>query len=237
MMKHTMKLFRIGLRQIISDGMLLIMLPAPILVGFFFKYAIPFINEILMKNLSFSLSPWYGLMDAILLCLTPMLIGTLSAFLLLDERDEGLGAYYQITPASGYPYLTARIGIPMLWACMVSILVSVVFHSTPISFEVILMCSFISCATGMCFAMMISTMAGNRVEGIAFSKVAGLSFIGLFMVWFVPAPYQYIGSILPSFWIGKLLMEGPNIIVLFIGLGISFLWIALFTSKFLRRTC
>jgi len=41
-----------------------------------------------------------------------MLIAMVSAFLLLEERDEGIIAFYQITPAEGYAYLTA---LPSFW--------------------------------------------------------------------------------------------------------------------------
>ncbi len=54
-MKHTGKLFKIGLRQIAKDGMLLVLIPAPFLAGIFFKFAIPYINTILIKKFAFSI--------------------------------------------------------------------------------------------------------------------------------------------------------------------------------------
>ena len=56
------------------------------------------------------------MIDGFLLCLTPMFMAMICAFLLLEERDDGLCAYYQITPAAGKAYLAARIGIPMVCA-------------------------------------------------------------------------------------------------------------------------
>ena len=53
-MKHTVKLFTIGMKQIAKDGMLAVMVPAPFLIGLFFKFAIPFINSILVREFSFS---------------------------------------------------------------------------------------------------------------------------------------------------------------------------------------
>lgn len=234
-MKHTMKLFEIGLRQIAKDGMLLVLLPAPVFAGIFFKFAIPVINDILTRKFFFSITAWYGLADGMLLCLTPMFAAMISAFLLLEERDEGLSAFYQITPAEGSSYLNARIGLPMIWAFFTTIFIVCVFKISPLSFEVILLSDLVSSLTGMSLAMMVVSIAGNRVEGLALSKLMGVSFIGLILIWFIPAPYHFIMAFLPSFWIGKLLMDGADPFSFMFGLISCFLWIAFFTRRFLNR--
>ena len=234
-MKHTGKLFKIGLRQIAKDGMLLVLIPAPFLAGIFFKFAIPYINTILIKKFAFSFSPWYGLMDGMLICLTPMFVAMISAFLLLEERDEGLSAFYQITPAEGRSYLFARIGLPMIWAFFITMTVAAVFKLSSFSFKVLLSSSVISSFTGIFLAMMVVSIAGNRVEGLALSKLMGISFAGLILIWFIPAPYHFIMSFLPSFWIGKLLLDGASLFSFVFGLLTCFLWIVFFTRRFLKR--
>ncbi len=104
-MNKTLYLFRVGLRQISRDGMLFALLPAPVLLGLVLKLGVPL--------LPFSIQPWYGLADGVLICLTPALTGMISAFLLLEERDTGVAAFYQVTPAAGYSYLLARLGIQL----------------------------------------------------------------------------------------------------------------------------
>lgn len=234
-MRHTMKLFEIGMKQISKDGMLLVMIPAPLLVGLFFKVAVPFINAILTSQFQFSITPWYGLADGMLICLTPMFVAIISAFLLLDERDAGISAFYQITPAQGYPYLLARVGIPMIWAFITTLIAAAVFKISAISFAEILSSGLISSLTGIALAMMVVSIAENRVEGLAVSKLMGISFIGLILIWFVPAPYHFSMAFLPSFWIGKLLMDGTDFFSFVLGLITCLLWIAFFTRRFLKR--
>lgn len=234
-MNQTLKLFKIGLNQVSKDGMLLVLIPAPFFAGVFLKLALPFVNQILIKELSFSITGWYGLVDGMLICLTPMFTAMISAFLLLEERDTGLSAFYQITPAAGYPYLSARIGIPMLWAWITTMIVTSVFNLSFLSFQTILSSAFISSLTGIALAMMVVSIAGNRVEGLALSKLMGISFIGLIMIWFIPAPYHFLLAFLPSFWIGKLLLDGAELSSFVLGSVTCFFWIALFTRRFLRR--
>lgn len=234
-MRHTIQLFKIGLKQISKDGMLLVLIPAPLLVGLFFKFAIPYINQWLIQQFSFSITPWYGLIDGMLICLTPMFAAMISAFLLLEERDEGINAFYQITPAEGYSYLCARIGFPMLWAFAVTIIISIVFNISSLSFGVILLSAVISSLTGIFLAMMVVSLANNRVEGLAFSKLMGISFIGLILIWFIPRSYFFLMTFLPSFWIGKLLMEGADFLSFIGGLLTCSVWIAFFTRRFIKK--
>lgn len=234
-MRYTIQLFKIGLKQILKDGMLLVLIPAPFLVGLFFKFGIPYINQWLIQQFSFLITPWYGLIDGMLICLTPMFVAMISAFLLLEERDEGVNAFYQITPAEGYSYLYARIGFPMLWAFLVTIVISAVFNISDLSVGVIFLSAIISNLTGIFLAMMVVSLANNRVEGLAFSKLMGISFLGLILIWFIPRSYFFLMAFLPSFWIGKLLMEGADFLSFMGGVLTCSVWIAIFTRRFIKK--
>lgn len=234
-MKQTIRLFCMGLRQTVNDGMLLMLLPAPFLIGIFVKWGIPFANQMINQYFGFSLQPWYGLADAFLLTLSPLMTAMVSAFLLLDERDEGTGAYYQITPVQGYVYLMARIGLPMAWALVCNMIVGLVFGISGLDVWSILFAGFAGTGAGTACAMMIVTMAGNRVEGLAISKLTGVSLIGILAVWFIPAPYQYLAAFLPSFWAGEMVRQGVNIITFAGGIFTCVLWIFIFIKGFLKK--
>lgn len=234
-MKRTIRLFNMGLRQASSDGMMLLLLPAPFLIGLLVKWGIPFADGMTKQYFSFSLQPWYGLADAFLFTLSPLMIAMVSAFLLLDERDEGTGAYYQITPIQGYAYLMARIGLPMAWTFICNLFSGMVFSISGISFQGILSAGLIGTGAGVACAMMIVTLAGNRVEGLAISKLAGISLVGILAVWFIPMPYHYIFAFLPSFWAGEIVRYEANIFTFTEGILVCILWFFVFGKGFLRK--
>lgn len=234
-MKQTIRLFNMGLRQMSSDGMLLMLLPAPFLIGILVKWGIPFASHMTTQYFSFSLQPWYGLADAFLLTLSPLMIAMVSAFLLLDERDEGTGAYYQITPVQGYAYLMARIGLPMAWALICNMVVGMAFGISGLNFQGVLSAGFVGTGAGTACSMMIVTLAGNRVEGLAISKLTGVSLLGILALWFIPAPYQYVLAFLPSFWVGEIVWQGANIFALAGGILTCILWAFVFGKGFLRK--
>lgn len=234
-MRQTYKLFLIGLKQSSKDGMLIALLIAPFLLGILFKLGIPYANSILENQLSFSLNSWYGLIDGFLICLNPMFMAIVCAFLLLEEYDEKIYAFYQITPVEGFSYIFSRIGIPMLWSLFSSFLMAVIFNISELSLRIIVLTSFISTFMGLALAMMVVSIAKNRVEGLVLSKLMGISILGLAVIWFIPYPYQLIAGFLPSYWIGSLIFHGLSFHGIFIGLFSCLLWIFIFTKSFLRK--
>ena len=234
-MRQTMRLFQIGMRQTARDGMLFALLPAPFLVGLIFKFALPLANGIMTDRFGVTLIFWFPLADGLLACLTPAFAAMASAFLLLEERDEGIGAFYQVSPAGGHAYLAARLGLPMLWAYAATAAALSLFCLTALPLTLVLALSALGSLTGAALAMMVVSLAGNRVEGLALSKMMGVSFLGLFLAWFQP-PYASLSAWLPSYWVGMLLRDGAIVPVCF-GFGsiVSLLWIAVFTRRFLNR--
>ncbi|UNC92003.1 hypothetical protein [Candidatus Contubernalis alkaliaceticus] len=236
------KIFSIGFRQILRDGMLFILLPAPFLLGAALRFIIPYADGILSQQLNLSLFPWYPISDAFLLTMTPVMIAMVCAFIVLDERDESIGVYYSITPSAGWNYLIARIGLPMVWAFASSVIVVLLFGLAVDNIPVILTVSVISTLQGIIFFMLLVTLAGNKVEGLALSKITNILSLGLFVPWFLEAPYRYLFGFLPSFWIGQMIhfasQFGQSIPLSYIAMGVLswLIWTIFLSRWFLQRT-
>jgi fluoroquinolone transport system permease protein len=221
-MRQTLKVFSIGMHVVMRDAIMLFLIPAPLLVGITFHYLLPWLNQLLLERFGFSFEEWYPLADGLMIILTPTLLTMSSAFLLLEECDEGLGSYYQITPAKQFHYLMARIGLPALWGFLCA-------------FSVIIACSFLAVLFGSSVAIMIVALASNRVEGLAISKLTGITMLGMFIAGFVSDSWRWLAGILPSFWLGELILEKALWFNLLLGTASSLIWIILFTRKFIKK--
>lgn len=241
-MSAVWKIFSIGFRQILRDGMLFILLPAPFLLGAALRFILPYADGILSQELNFSLYPWYPVSDAFLLTMTPAMIAIMCAFIVLDERDEGISLYYNITPSAGWNYLIARIGLPMVWAFASSVVVVLLFGLAVDNISVILTVSVIATLQGIIFFMLLVSLAGNKVEGLALSKITNIISLGLFVPWFLAAPYSFLFGFLPSFWIGQMIyfasQYGQYIPLNYFVMGVIswLIWIVFLNRWFLRRT-
>ncbi len=241
-MSAVMKLFTSGMRQVFRDGMLLLLMPAPFLMAAALWFGLPFVDSILVRETGFTIYPWFSLSDAFVMAMAPAMMGIVCAFLLLDERDEGIGIYYRITPAGERAYLAARIGIPMLWAYITSLLAIAFFALSVNNFVVILTVTAIGTLQGIIVCMLLSVLAGNKVEGLALSKMVNLLILGLPVAWFISGPYKYMFGFLPSFWMGDIInasMTGessPILLQSLAGIISSLGWIFVLTRSFLLKT-
>lgn len=236
------KIFLMGMGQVVRDGMLLLLLPAPFLMGAALRFILPSVDGILGREFNFSLQPWYPLSDVFLLSMTPIMIAMACAFIVLDERDEGVGLYYRVTPSGGNNYLAARIGLPMIWAYFSSVAVVLLFGLALDRILFTAAVSFIAVLQGILSFMLLVALSGNRVEGLALAKLTNIIILGLPVPWFLEAPYKYLASFLPSYWIGEMILfssrrgEPIPLFPIVMGIVISLMWIAVLSRWFLRRT-
>ncbi|NDL66593.1 hypothetical protein [Anaerotalea alkaliphila] len=228
--KLTWKIFVIGLRQVRRDGIMFMLVPAPVLMGFLLRFLLPALDA----ELTFALAPWYGLSDAVLVAMTPLYTAIICAFLILDERDEGTGVYHAATPAAERNYLAARLLLPMLWALAYSISIKAVFRLTPFEPIPVLGGSFLAALVGAVVTMLVASIADNKVEGLAVAKLMGIFMLGLPVPWFVDAPQQYFAGILPSFWVGRFLYA-PSPRFFAAGLLVTAIWLGILGRIFLRK--
>lgn len=232
---QTLKVFAVGMRSMRRDAVMLALIPAPFLMGALISLLMPVADGIARARWGLSLVPWYPLADAFLIGLTPLLPTMASAFLLLEEIDEGTGAYYRITPAGGRSYLAARIGMPALWGYVCSLAVAGLFGLSGCGLRDVLAASTLGALMSIAVSMMIVAVAGNRVEGLAISKLCGVSLAGIPVAWFAPAPWRWLAAFLPSFWVAELLYAGLSRWNILAGLAVNLVWIYAFSRRFLHR--
>lgn len=240
MLSNSVKIFKIGFRQVLRDGMLLLLIPAPFLMGIVLKLLLPVVDGILQQRTGISLAPWYGVSDGLVLSMTPAMTGMICAFLILEERDEGIGIYYNVTPAGGYAYLLARIALPMIWGMLSTLLVISLFSFKMYHPFEILTASLIATLQGVVLSMLLVSIAGNKVEGLALAKLANIFVMGFVVPWVITSPFRYLFGILPGFWIGEILKNsGLSLLTVALyglaGLISCLIFITLLTRVFLRR--
>ena len=75
-MKAELRCFRVFMRQIVLDSMLLVVCLVPVLCALLFRYGIPALDQIIMQRLEISsvFSPYYLLIDLFLSVLTPVYV-------------------------------------------------------------------------------------------------------------------------------------------------------------------
>ena len=114
-MKKILILARGDIRNIIRDPFLIFMCCIPIIMAVSIHFLLPFINHMLIQYLGFTeLADYYPFILSVLVLVTPMLLGTVIGFVLLDERDENILTYFYVTPLTKKGYFFYKISFSSL---------------------------------------------------------------------------------------------------------------------------
>lgn len=235
-----MKAIRLSFFQMVAamrrDMMLFAACLAPILAGIFFRFAIPFLEVVLIDcfHISAIIFPYYKLIDILFAMLSPAMFCFVSAMISLEEVDEKTAAYLFVTPLGRNGYLIARFCIPSAAAFFITVALLPVFKLTSLSPIDIVLLAAGGTLQGIIISLLILTLSSNKLEGMAVSKLSTLMLFGAAIPFFMKSDIQYVLSPLPAYWIGKAIFENMLIYMLpaFI---LSAIWIYFLLKRYLRK--
>lgn len=196
--KSDIKLIRRD-RFLISMFFLLIYLVCVI------RFGLPALNEFIeQQDFSFTLREHYPMIIALATWLTgPSLIGIITAFLLLDEREDHTIHAMLVTPISLTSYVTYRVGQCALLSLLVTPLMVYAIGIEVPSWHQALPLSIGAALTGPIYALFFATIAENKVQALAIMKFANFGAFAILFGWFVAEPVQWLFGIFPPFLISK----------------------------------
>ena len=235
-MNAIIKSFKAFIKQLTQDGMLVMILIAPFLIGSIFKFGLPFLELQLTDfyDKEIILSDYFILFDLLLLTLTPYLLCFAASMTMLDEYDSNLINHLCITPLGKKGYLISRVIFPISIAYVISVLVILVFSITNWTFPMILTISFLTCLLSLTVTLIVFSFSKNKIEGLVLAKLSGIIMIGIIVPFTITSNVQYYFSIFPSFWIAKFLLES-NIIYFILSVLSITIWIYVLYKKFNKK--
>jgi fluoroquinolone transport system permease protein len=136
------------------------------------------------------------------------LIGWVTGFLLLEDRDDGTLLAVDVTPIGKSGFLAYRVTITVL------VTICITLPATRLvipehGWAVALVVTFLVAVNAVLAAAILPAVARNKVEGLALTKLTNIaSFVPLLAV--IPSPWRYLAGFIPSYWIGELLRLSSN---------------------------
>ncbi|GLQ16419.1 hypothetical protein [Maritalea porphyrae] len=172
------------------------------------------------------------------LLLPAYLLGWVSGFLLLEDRDDHTLLAIETTSFGKIGFfsyrliLAAMVGGGLTW--FTSFLI---FPNQPIELT-ILICGLVGAQTAT-VALILLALASNKVEGLALSKLLNMGILFPIIAAF-PSPWRLFGGVFPSYWIGEIYMLStatyiPTAISIFIAFGVHLIWLAAMLTISIRR--
>ena len=217
-------------RQIKSDPMMFASCFTPFIMGALIKFGIPFLERIT----EFSLQGYYPIFDLLLSIMAPVLLCFAFAMITLEEIDDKVSRYFSITPLGKAGYLFTRLVVPAIISAVIAYIVLLLFSLEKLSIGMTICLALLGSVQAIIVSLMIITLSGNKLEGMAVTKLSALTLLGIPVPFFVKGMFQYTVGFLPSFWVGKAI-QNNGYIYLIIALIVSSVWFSILASKLLKK--
>lgn len=197
------------LKQILRDPIMAIMLVAPLLLIIVFKVIITFVIPFIALKLGFDFSPYGEYIFAFVLLISSGMLGIVTGFLMLDDRDGNIADLMMITPLGRGGYLINRLIVASSFSIIYSIIATLTLGMFYLSLFSILNLSILSAIYSAIIGLLLFSVAEDKVKGLTFAK--GLNIIALFALtdllslpWLTTISYFF-----PPYWITAII-KSPN---------------------------
>lgn len=217
-------------RQIKSDPMMFTACFMPFVMGTLIKFGIPFLERIT----DFSLQAYYPIFDLLLSIMAPVLLCFAFAMITLEEIDDKVSRYFSITPLGKSGYLFTRLGVPSIISAIIAFIVLLLFSLEKLSIGMTICLALLGSVQAIIVSLMIITLSGNKLEGMAVTKLAALTLLGIPAPFFIDSYYQFSVGFLPSFWVAKA-MQNEAVLYFSIGLMVALVWYYFLTKRLFRK--
>ncbi len=198
MTAHVTRALRVlapnDLRLIWRDGFLLMLLLISPLFYLAFRWLVPYLTGVLAEWVD--LEPYHGLiLGFFLVGQQPIMLGAVVGILFVEERDEGTLLALQASPLS----LRSFLGYRLLAAMGLSVVLTSIGVSlaglVSVSLLELLSAAALASLTGPLVALVYAVYIQNKVQAVTAIKLVQSWAVLPALLYFVPTPWQWIGSI------------------------------------------
>jgi fluoroquinolone transport system permease protein len=214
----------IDVHNVRRDPLLRWLVVLPLAAALAARWFLPSLLAQVETVMQIPLLPYYlPFMAYALLLLGPMLAGVVVGFLLLDQRDDRTLFALQVTPLSLNNYLAYRLALPVLIGLLLSLVVLPLSGLVQLNLLHLLAVALAAAPLAPLFALFLAAFATNKVQGFAIQKGLGVVMLPPVIAYFVPAPWQWLFGLVPTYWPAQVLWQaqsGSGQLWLYLGAGL-----------------
>jgi fluoroquinolone transport system permease protein len=203
-MNRNFNLIKSDLKNIGYDPMLMMCLVAPFLILLVALFLLPIVSALTTQYFNFPLDDYFAIIRLMFFTITPMMIGMIFGFILLDERDGGIISYLIITPLGKSGYVKIRMMMPVLASFIMNIaFLALNGFGSIISWAELLILSIVVAFEAPMMLLFLAAFASNKVEGMAIAKGFGIIMMPLLIDYFFKGDWRWLMSVSPLWWVER----------------------------------
>jgi fluoroquinolone transport system permease protein len=186
-------------KRISSDPFLLLMLVYPWILMGVLRSFLPDIERALAGRVD--INAYAPLVVCLLVVMVPYSLGIVLGFQLVEEKEARCLAAVAVTPMSLAPYIGYRVGVYSAIALPQVVGLHEILGLVDVRVAYLCWVAVAAAPSLPLMALVLANFSSNQVEAFAVMKGAGFLVLGpLAAVFFLPAHWDLLVGVLPTYW-------------------------------------
>ena len=228
--------FKNDIRQILRDSVMLALMMAPLLVIIVFKLMLVFLVPVVETKTTLDISLWIPWIVAFVLLLNSGMLGVVTGFMMLDDKDGNIAELMSVTPLGRSGYLLNRLSLVSAMSVFYTVLAYFALGIVRLPPGTVFLLAVLLAVYSATIGLVSFSGAENKVKGLTFSKALNVfilfAFADLFpLKWFTVAAWFF-----PPYWISRLIREELSLYVAVITVIVHLAWLVSFLIYYIRKT-
>ncbi|MPW25782.1 hypothetical protein GC105_08265 [Alkalibaculum sp. M08DMB] len=220
----NIKIILVDLKILSRDPIMILLFAMPLLYFFIVKVILNVATPLIYDNWNIDILNYKSYILALSFIMIPGMLGTVTAFLMIDDRDAKIYELLSVTPIGYKGYLFNRMLLPFIFSILYALLgnffLDIIHLNTLILLSLLLFLPIESISIGM----LLFILSEDKVKGLTYAKGLGLLYITS-LAQLVKHPI-IIGtsSLLPFYWIW-MIIDQPSILNISTGFLVHLFWL------------
>lgn len=228
-------LYRKDIKQILRDPVMTLLLVAPLLLIIVFKILEVFLIPFLVQKTGFDVMPYASYVFSFILLMNSGMLGIVTGFMMLDERDGNIAQLLEVTPLGRNGYLLNRLSFASMLSVFYCLISFAVFSLVELPFYSVILLCFLSAIYTAIIGLLIYSGADDKVKGLTFAK--GLNSLVLFaftdlfaLNWLTALSWFF-----PPYWVTMMIKSPESLFVNCLAITIHVVWLGVLIFRYVRR--
>ncbi|KAF0198998.1 MAG: hypothetical protein FD170_3958 [Bacteroidetes bacterium] len=228
-------LFKNDLKQIVRDPIMTLLLFAPLLLIVVFKLLELFLVPYLAAKTGFDITPYFPYVLSFVLLMNSGMLGIVTGFMMLDERDGNISQLLEVTPLGRNGYLANRLIFASILAIIYGFIGIAVFKLPDLSFFTIVLLSVLSAFYTAIIGLLIFSGAEDKVKGLTFAKGLNTLVLFAFADLFALPWLTFLSWFFPPYWVTMIIKTPDSLIAICFAIVIHVAWLGILIFRYSRR--
>jgi hypothetical protein len=223
------------LKQIIRDPIMAVLFFAPLLLIIVFKLIVLLLIPFLLSRTGFDISPWFLYVFAFVIMMCGALLGIVTGFMMIDERDGNISELMSVTPLGRGGYLFNRLLFAAVSTFIYGVLSYFVMNVVNLPIITLLFVSLLSSFYSVIIGLLIFSFADDKVKGLTFAKaINALSLFAftdlLSLRWLTVMSWFF-----PPYWITAVIRHPDSLLIYVWALLVNIGWLWLLIRHYWKK--